>query len=698
MILGMRGGRWYGISALAFLMTAGGVAWLYLPRTSAGPFDPASAVIALTGLAVSITTLWLGVLTQRQADMDVTVVAGRLAVAVRQAESEARRQLLGGYDQAIDVQFSFRPAPAHDIAGAARRGSLQGVVPYYRKLRLRRLVITGAAGSGKTVLAVELILGLLDERSADDPVPVRMSAALLDVGLPSSTAMQDWLAGHLRQTYGLSRTAAEQLVAARKVLPVVDGLDEMDAADQPGFSSRVGQAIRACNAYLDGSQKGEMVLTCRIDQYGALEQASEWVRNAAHVQLRPVDVTAAREFLTRRVADESRWRPVLDAMRRPRNSVLASALSTPWRLAVAATVYEARDPISGKYARDPADLVKPQLATEEQIRDHLLSLLIPVAVQAHGGRHPAYRVHQWLGVLATYLDANTPTLSRPARVINGRSLSGTDLVLHELWAVAGPRAPRAITAGLIAVIGLGFTAWQIIRGPLSFTHPAGIGAGYLSTFGLLASAAVAGAVAYAWTAWPRVTAISFRRLKRQHRQHLMLVLGGWLAAGLAFGLAFGLLDGLGLGFGLAAGFALGAAGGLWFWLQIYDDYAITGPRETVRNGLAVGLAVGLAGGLGVGLGAGRTLWLSDRLGYGLAGGIAYGLTFGLTVWLAVGLVGWRYIALLCISRRWNARWLPFLLGSFLKWCYDAGLIRVAGIAYQFRHRELQDYLARNPIQ
>ena len=38
---------------------------------------------------------------------------------------------------------------------------------YYRKLRPQRMVITGTAGSGKTVLAIELMLGLLKDRPAD---------------------------------------------------------------------------------------------------------------------------------------------------------------------------------------------------------------------------------------------------------------------------------------------------------------------------------------------------------------------------------------------------------------------------------------------------------------------------------------------------------------------------------------------------
>ena len=32
-------------------------------------------------------------------------------------------------------------------------------------------------------------------------------------------------------------------------------------------------------------------------------------------------------------------------------------------------------------------------------------------------------------------------------------------------------------------------------------------------------------------------------------------------------------------------------------------------------------------------------------------------------------------------------------GAFLDWAHDAGLLRVSGVAYQFRHRQLQEWLA-----
>ena len=140
----------------------------------------------------------------------------------------------------------------------------------------------------------------------------------------------------------MSDATARQLVAARMVLPVLDGVDEMDAIEAPAYASRAGQAIRACNAYLDGQQKAAIVLTCRISQYEALEQAREWVHDAARIQLLPVGIPATRSFLTARVTDQSRWQPVLDRIKQPGNTTLARAISTPWRLTLAATVYDQR--------------------------------------------------------------------------------------------------------------------------------------------------------------------------------------------------------------------------------------------------------------------------------------------------------------------------------------------------------------------
>ena len=137
-------GRWFAVAVAGLLAAAGVLAWRTWLRTPAGPFDPGER-----GVAPSRAWWWLwpgcllGLRSQRDADMDAVAAAGRLAVAVRDAESRARRQLLGGHDRAIDVRFSFRPAPAHDAAGACQDGTLEEVARYYLRLRPRRMVITG---------------------------------------------------------------------------------------------------------------------------------------------------------------------------------------------------------------------------------------------------------------------------------------------------------------------------------------------------------------------------------------------------------------------------------------------------------------------------------------------------------------------------------------------------------------------------
>lgn len=84
---------------------------------------------------------------------------------------------------------------------------------------------------------------------------------------------------------------------------------------------------------------------------------------------------------------------------------------------------------------------------------------------------------------------------------------------------------------------------------------------------------------------------------------------------------------------------------------------------------------------------------------GFTSGLVLAIASILVLSLLWGLAGARYTAfLLCARRQFSTQSLPWRLGQFLNWCYQAGLIRQAGIGYQFRHRELQHYLAHSPAQ
>jgi hypothetical protein len=124
-------------------------------------------------------------------------------------------------------------------------------------------------------------------------------------------------------------------------------------------------------------------------------------------------------------------------------------------------------------------------------------------------------------------------------------------------------------------------------------------------------------------------------------------------------------------------------------------------RGRLARGLPSGLMAGLVGGLAFGLGFGLggsfslavqpTTVMRQSITYGLAGGLAVGLTAGLTIGLRFGLEVWiRYLIGCWIAHQQGK--LPRRVGRFLDWAYRANLLRMAGTAAQFRHRELQDWL------
>jgi Sec-independent protein secretion pathway component TatC len=630
------------------------------------------------------------------AQTDVELWTSRLATVVLAAETRELAQLLGHDDQAdktIDVQFVMQPAPGHQAAGARPAGRLSEVVDYYRAVRPQRLVITGAPGAGKTVLALRLMLGVLTDSASGARVPVRLSAASWDTVVP----LPDWVSGHLVSVFRLPPRTAAALVAAGRVLPVIDGLDEMDATTDPGHQSRAAHALAALNRYQDHAGKAAVIVTCRTDHYDSLIDTHAWVHDSARIQITPVDPDTAQTFVETRIGthDLPRWQHVLDALDFYPDGPLARALNTPWRLTLAITVYQQRDPDTGRYLRDPGELTDRHLSTPGKIRDHLLAAYIPAAAGANGPRRRRYRpdhIHIWLATLARYLTTNT---DRPP--LAGRTLSSTDIILHELWPLAGAYRVRALSSASLAFIWLA----SLVIHQTRFR----IGAGQVVVAIVM--------VALVWSIpWPAAPTAGLRRVwPRSWQRSLTLVL--ILPIGVAYGFfnVFTFGEWSGIVAGLAAGACATMAISFASWLALAEEAArrvhITDPRQAVRSSfktfITVGVGVGIFTSLPAAFGAAQGVlsegiyppeenkWLGLILGLSLA--LSLGSSFG----FLAGLADMRYTALLLGTRRPGDHWLPWRLRRFLHWCYaDAGLLRVAGAAYQFRHRELQDYLAQHP--
>ncbi|MFK4071958.1 NACHT domain-containing protein [Streptomyces sp. NPDC029674] len=687
-----RGVAWFWVLVCAGAL--GAVAVWGLPAAKRGDVDPVGTCIGLAGLIVAGWSGWMSWRALRHQERDAVAMAGLLARAVIQAESRARAQLLGEDSTTIDLRFVSRPATTRNATGAATEGRLSEVASYYQRLRPGRLVITGAPGAGKTVLAVELILALLENRKPEDPVPVRLPltswstlpAPAVGVGrvaanrdpVAGAHAVRAWVCRHLVDTYsGISSTTAAALMDAGLILPVLDGLDEMAAEDTPGYGSPARQALSMLNAFQQGRSKANMVLTCRSEQYEALEAVQVWAQDAARIEITRVSPAQLRQFVHARVDNMTRWECLLDALDRAPSSTLVRALCTPWRLTMAVTTYEQRDAVTGDYVREPQDLLSPALSTDQAVRDHLLGLFLQDATTRHlapqGRTYAPGQVRAWLSVLATYLRSNTVT----GRTVAGRPLSGTDLVPHELWPLIGTRRPRIVEAALVAVtllgvcvMGMWVSDWGFASAPVFIVL-------ILPVF-----IALLRANGHDWIqAWPGRPQIGPRQLRAPQAQRRAAVL---LATAPLVGLGYLLLVKvqpavMGVSFCLLFGLLLWLVvrpGGSVDALDIMDS-----PRTVVRAELIASLLFGLP--IGVLYGA------MVRPVFGVLAGVAMGLLCGL------GGTGTRYIALLVCTRR-GRQALPWRLRRFLHWATEAGLLRVAGTAYQFRHRELQDWLAALP--
>jgi hypothetical protein len=666
----------------------------------------------LVGAVLGAWGLWAtlrGMREQRTAE----AISLDLARTVLREEGAQYRQLLGGGDGTpegpIDVAFTVSAPGAGE--GQVAQGTLADIVAHYLNPTNRRMLITGEspahasgagdAGTGKTVLALALVLGLASERIKGNhvPVPVRLTAA----SWPHNEIDQ-WLCSRLTEVYHLSSSDAEQVVDAGMVLPVIDGLDEMDRGPLLGYSSRAAALLRAVQRSGNGGSPGPIVLTCRAASFLDMIDSDTYPQSMVHVTISRVDPPRAKKYLEQQVAatprGRVRWQAVLDALEAATSnspsmvaSAVAHALDTPWRLNLAVTVYQERRP-DGTYLRDPADLIG--LARTGHLREFLLDHYISAALAAahrstrtrrpgrsQGGRSAqaeAEATWRALAALAHYLNGNS-TPQGP-RVIEGRRLSSTDITLHELWPLAGPRralrADRAITCAIalptISALlcqlyhAFGFGVWQTALG---------------------ATAVLAGATQLRGPVWPHPQRFGLNRLRtRTGRRDAIL----WLTVGTFLGIPGALVGDMA---GLAGGAVGGALVSLTLAVTRTDSDPIMKPQDPV-NGDALGgalyaAAFGIMSFLALN-GAGR---LSEIVTIAVLAGLAVGSAARFTNGFLVtpkneaGRATLRYFAFLLCSRRQ----LPWRLGRFLDDCYRLGLLRTAGTAWQFRHIELQEHLA-----
>ncbi|MEU6809388.1 NACHT domain-containing protein [Streptomyces sp. NPDC046831] len=551
----------------------------------------------------------------------------------------------------------------------------------------RRLVVLGAAGSGKTVLSVLLTLELLARRLTqgedDVPVPLVLSLESWDTRRQPLT---EWLVDRLRQDHpGLPPVdgvhPARRLVVERRVLPVLDGLDELPA-------HRRTEVLDALNAGLGGT--GDAVLVSRTAEYEHLDREGRGLRHATVIESLPLRPDEVADHL-RRARPPARaavWAPLLETLRGEPSAPVSWALTSPLMVWLVRRSYE-------RHPADPGELTdRERLPDREAVEAHLLDRIVPAAFPPRppdpARLHPprtwdAERAGAWLSHLALLLSRREES----------------ELAWWRLYAAPLPRLltlPALLAAGILLSLviraAMSGVARDAVLGDLSVT---------MYVTGGTIFAGIARQVTAMWfgqrfaeprrSANPLLFVHALRSLDRHARVgplvRLAVLAGG--PALVAVMLCSYLL--------VTPNPAL-----VWFsvggLLPVLLMIVYAAPADTVdaatpdellrgeRSALVTTLT--LVAPL-IGAGAGAFFWLGGASG---GWGAAVGAWAGAAAVLVL-LSPWsRWILAKCSLAA--AGRVPWHLMTFLGDARTAGLLQRSGGTYRFRNRRLQDHLAGSP--
>ncbi|QEV62242.1 hypothetical protein CP982_28895 [Streptomyces spectabilis] len=751
---------------------------------------PVGILGVLVGAAVSLSALRL----QQATDARAVALDG-LAATVEEIEVAERAHMLGNGAHLIDLRVEVTPRQGGTEPPGPQR--LSDVAAWYCAAP-GRLVVTGAPGGGKTVFAVHLVVRLLAARGPADPVPVRL--AIGDLPAPRTHrrwwgrwrtvgGFERWLTNSLVKVYRLRERTAADLVARRLVIPVLDGLDEMDTEVEGDAPSRAQQALDELNAYESVDGSAPVVLTCREQRYAELSERYAWLRQSALLRIAGVEADEARRYVESR--SDGRGSP-LDALLEGAGEAVAQALSSPFYLGLAYAVYGE----AGRgQAQPPTDL-----GTADEVREHLLAHYIPAATRAANaaarqarrrvvatespwGRQGEYepaRVHQWLHHMAGE-EGRLSSLGQALGVTRARVLGGVVMALLVgaalMWGQAVQRLFPArwwdhehgvvVSVAVAAVVGAlaGALFVMAVSDEMAFTptdEVRGVRASLRSRLGraaaqwaeiaswtlLLPGMLVLGATSRVagWLEWAPEHAlygvgavvgfsccvgIAASESTVAHKD-VPSLLGclltppiGWLLGALTPEaeslpgrvIAYAAIWGFGVllvGWTGATGFSFAVGFGMYL-VAAWPGTA--GPGGGFWGGVGAGLiAFYVLGCLFLGAGSAERTWrgvgrvrrvmrlptwlrmvlipfilgvVGEEL-LGLAGVVGVAMVWvaaSAALLLAILLVG---LVAVCLGR------IPLHTDAFTTWAYHAGLLRIVGGDYQFRHSELHAWLVRNP--
>ena len=582
----------------------------------------------------------------------------RLRLAERQSAVEPPGLLLRPYDIA-------RRQPSRPDEPLPARARLVDLYDEHNA----QLLILGAPGAGKTFLLYELAHELVERAATDEaaPVPVLFSLAAWQPG----QSLETWMITDLSRRYGAKPALIARLVKFGVILPLLDGLDEVDTLERRAQCAEVINAYRQSRDLLP-----PLVVASREREYQDLPTLK--LNTALVVQ--PLASAQIARYLAGAAFAGLRQAMAHDAG-------LADLARTPLLLGLMAETYRDRAPQIPPGA-DEATLRQVVLG------DYVAHCCAPRA-DAQAQRVPVARLRAFLSWLARgmivhdnqqdfYIEFLQPSWlpTRSWRVL----WYGVSIILCGMVGIVGFTVVGILGLGVSSKIDGKLGAGLVVGllGVLGFGSLGGLGAGLVGGLG-----AITPVETLIWS-WPHV----FQRL----RTTLIFGLGGGLVGGIVIELVVRQSAWLvvGIGVGLVVGIGVGLVAGLRTGLVDSRSIPNQGIMRSFRSAWLGGLVYGLVGGL-----AGA---LAGLLGFGLVFGSVVlpgvGIGVGLGIGTVVGLFGFLLCGGAAIIKHILLHMLlslctpgKFLFLICLEEARQRGLLIRVGGGYRFYHELLQRHFA-----
>ncbi|ADJ43197.1 P-loop containing NTPase [Amycolatopsis mediterranei S699] len=618
-----------------------------------------------------------------------------LARKVLQRERVALAAALGVPGEVVPATIGLRQPPLvyWHTDGGGRRSSSREVAGYYTDLDRGRLVVVGGPGAGKSILATCLCIDLAAAaigNPSGEPVPVKLSLLRFNPGgsphdQPGSVAarlLEAWIVRSLTEMYGIEAKMAARLVGERRIVPVLDGLDEMDARQYR--PARAAELVRALNHFSSG-ELPRFVLTSRPGCFDRLtkppgDQEAVPLQHATVIELEPLKRADVIAYLKYRFPDpagspraHARWQPIITELRSGKETPLKQAMTVPLYLFLLTAAYRSDD-------SRPAEILR--LTTVDEVRDRLFELLVVAGAERNGQvlgsyRHlPPERAMHWLENLAE------------AQVLHGTiAESSIDIQIPRIHRIGG-RLPRLLAAFVMGAVLL--PTWLLCWSSLEdgFTPFA-----YL----VMILAAIATQMMGVNVGVPRINATQLRKLSR-NAAFLVSFAGLTVSSALMFS-------------GSKRVSAIAASAWLLFsffflmgpvtlfrsfrdpgytgqdnFFSLFQNVGAADAARLVRSGV-VATAVSMA----------TVLTMLGPLVIFTGASLArIAFTFGFLSAMLIALSPWLLYGVAALTFRFSGRFAP-RPARFLDWAQAAGLIGVYGDVLRFRHREFQAWLTKRRI-